>query len=400
MKPRLIILMALSGVMAIASCGSHHELPRRERPLPVPEGPLGRQQADQTADRLWQERQKVVERMYGPMWDHGVFTLRDLQMRVYIARFGEKPADGRSLYISMHGGGATTAAGNDEQWNNQKTLYDLKEGVYIAPRAAVDDWDMWFRPFVDTLFSMIIQTAVVKLDVNPNKVYVLGYSAGGDGVYRLAPRMADHWAAAMMAAGHPGDTSPLNLRNIGFSLWMGGNDSAYNRNTLAAAYGKRLDSLQAADPGGYVHETHIVPGKPHWMDGADSLGVAWLAQFRRNPYPDRIVWRQEVSNPRANFYYLSVPRAEAKAGMEVRVDRSGNTITIVKNDYATLYLNLNDKFVDLDKPVVIVRDGRQIFNGMVVRKAERIAISIEERGDRDYIFSAVLRVTVDGVSAL
>jgi predicted esterase len=361
---------------------------------------MTRQQAEQTSATLWKERQRVIETTYGAMWDRGRFVYRGLEMPLYIALYGQKPADGRSLYISMHGGGATTAAGNDEQWENQKTLYDITEGVYIAPRAAVDDWNMWFRPFVDTLFNRIIQMAVIKQDVNPNKVYILGYSAGGDGVYRLAPRLADHWAAAAMMAGHPGDTSPLNLRNIGFTLWMGENDREYDRNILAAEYGRRLDSLQGADPGGYRHETHIVAGKGHWMDGADSLGVAWLAQFRRNPYPDRIVWRQEASNPRTGFYYLSVPRSEARAGKEVRVDKSGNTITIVKNDYTTLFLNLNDRVVDLDKPVVVMQGGTQIFNGTVKRKPERIAISIEERSDREYIFSAVLKVTGGAVSEL
>jgi hypothetical protein len=361
---------------------------------------LSKQQADETADRLWQARLNVIGDMYGSMWDQGVFTYGDMRMPIYVALYGQKPADGRSLYISLHGGGATTAAGNDEQWNNQKTLYDIKEGVYIAPRAAVDDWDMWFRPFVDPMFEMIIRTAIVKLDVNPNKVYILGYSAGGDGVYRLAPRMADHWAAAAMMAGHPGDTSPLNLRNLGFTLWVGENDSEYDRNKQAIAYGRSLDSLQALDPGGYRHETHIVAGKGHWMDSADSLGVQWLAQFRRNPYPDRIVWRQEASNPRANLYYLSVPGTDAKAGMELRVDKSGNTITIVKNDYATFYINLNDKIVDLSKPVTVMRNGRQIFNRIVARKAERISLSVEERLDSDFIFSAALKVTADGVSEL
>jgi hypothetical protein len=401
MKMKKIFLAAMSAAITIVSCGScrnnnHIVLP----PLPPPGQPLTRQEADQTADRLWGEKQKVVAQLYGHMWDSGLFTLNEWRMPVYIAVYGQKPADGRSLYISMHGGGDGTAAQNDEQWNNQTTLYDVKEGVYIAPRAAVDSWDMWFRPHVDTLLTRIIQMAVIKQDVNPDKVYILGYSAGGDGVYRLAPRMADHWAAAMMAAGHPGDTSPLNLRNIGFTLWMGADDSAYNRNTLAADYGRRLDSLQAADPGGYRHETHILAGKPHWMDNAEQQGFDWLAQFRRTPYPDRIVWRQESSNPRSGFYYLSVPPADAKAGMEVRVDKSGNTITIVRNDYATLYIDLNDRIVDLDKPVTVVRGGQEIFSGMVERKAERIALSIEERGDRDYIFSAALKVTADGVTAL
>jgi hypothetical protein len=399
MKTQQIFLAALCMALAIASCGSCRKS-RPFPPAPLPAGPLSRQQAEETAGRLWRERQKVTEELYGEMWNKGLFTYRDLRMPLYIAVYGQKPADGRSLYISMHGGGSTTPAGNDEQWNNQKTLYDLKEGVYIAPRAAVDAWNMWFQPYIDTLFSMIIQTAIIKQEVTPNKVYITGYSAGGDGTYRLAPRMADHWAAAAMMAGHPGESSPLNLRNIGFTIWVGENDSQYDRNRLAAEYGHRLDSLQAVDPGGYRHETHIVTGKGHWMDSADTLGVEWMAQFRRNPYPERIVWRQEESNPRTGFYYLSISRDEAKAGREVRVDQSDNTFTIVKNDYATLYLNLNDKFVDLDKPVTIIRDGQQIFNGTVTRKAEHIARSIEERLDRDYIFSAALKITADGASAL
>jgi predicted esterase len=385
--------------MALAICGSCHK-GRPIFPLPLPGEALTRQQAEETADFLWKERLQLLEAQWGQMWNQQLFELRGLRMPLYTAVYGEKPADGRSLYISMHGGGDGTAAQNDEQWNNQKTLYDVTEGVYIAPRAAQDSWDMWFQPYIDTLFTRIIRMAMIKQDVNPNKVYILGYSAGGDGVYRLAPRMADNWAAAMMAAGHPGDTSPLNLRNIGFTLWMGADDSQYNRNQRAIEYGQQLDALQAADPGGYIHDTHIVAGKPHWLDNLEQQGFNWLGQFRRNPYPGRIVWRQEASNPRQSFYYLSVPRADAVAGREVRVDRSGNTITIVKNDYPTLYINLNDKFVDLDKPVVVMQNGQQIFSGVVSRKLELITLSIEERLDPNYIFSAALKVTADGVSAL
>ncbi|MDR1757312.1 MAG: alpha/beta hydrolase [Culturomica sp.] len=353
---------------------------------------LNKIEANALAATRWQEELEQIQTRYGTMWDRQLFEYNNRQMPTYTAVYGVKPADGRSLYISMHGGGNTTAAGNDEQWNNQKELYSPKEGVYIAPRAAVDDWNMWFRPVVDTLFEMIIQTAIVKMEVNPNKVYIMGYSAGGDGAYRMAPRMADHWAAAAMMAGHPGNSSPLNLRNIGFTLWMGQNDSAYHRNTLAAAYGQRLDSLQNADPDGYRHTTHIVPGVGHWMNSADTAAVEWMAQFRRNPYPGRIVWRQEESNPRRHFYYLSVPAGEAKAGMEVRVDKIGNILNILKNDYTTLYIHLNDKMMDLDKPVILLYGDEEIFNGMVQRKAQHIDESVKERADPDYIFSAVLEI--------
>ena len=52
---------------------------------------------------------------------------------------------------------------------------------------------------------------IMLYEVDPNKVYLMGYSAGGDGVYQLAPRMADRFAAAAMMAGHPNETSPLGL---------------------------------------------------------------------------------------------------------------------------------------------------------------------------------------------
>ena len=386
MTIKYILLFTLCLALAMSACN--------------PSGSLTRRQADKLAAELWQQQTQMTESRYGVMWDNLLFEYENRKMPVHISVFGNKPADGRSLYISMHGGGSAQAGVNDEQWHNQQTLYEPAEGVYIAPRASVDAWDMWSRPFVDTLFERIIQMAVIREGVNPNKVYVMGYSAGGDGTYRLAPRLADHWAAAAMMAGTPDGQSPLNLRNIGFTIWMGQLDSAYHRNRLAMEFNRQLDSLQAADPGGYVHRLNIVPGSGHWMNNADTLAVEWMAPMRRNPAPDRIVWRQEASNPRVYFYYLSIPPAEAKAGMEVRVDKSGNTITIEKNDYTTLYLHLNDRVVDLDQPVTVIRGGKTIFSAPLERKAEHIARSVEERVDPEYIFSAMLQVTADGAHAL
>ena len=234
-------------------------------------------------------------------WLDGVFVLDSLRMPVLYKTFGEAPADGRSLYISMHGGGNAPTYLNTQQWHNQIQLYSPQEGLYVAPRAPFDDWNMWFRPQMDKFFEMLIWAAVTEFGVNPDKVYLLGYSAGGDGVWRMAPRMADRWAAASMMAGHPGEASQLNLRNLPFMVWMGELDGAYDRNTLAAEKGRVLDSLQAADLDGYVHETHIIKGKGHWMDRADTAAIAWMAQYRRNPYPDRVVWRQEETMVRPSM---------------------------------------------------------------------------------------------------
>ena len=85
-------------------------------------------------------------------------------------------------------------------------LYDdhLPKGViWFVPRACEDQWDMWWKGYLVDFFSTIIRAFVINGLVDANRVYVTGYSAGGDGIYHLGPMMADVWAGACMMAGHP-----------------------------------------------------------------------------------------------------------------------------------------------------------------------------------------------------
>ena len=330
---------------------------------------------------------------YAQAIENNVFTSGDLKLKIKPVFYGDKPADGRSLYISLHGGGSTPTAVNDQQWRNQIGLYAPAEGVYVAPRAPWDAWNMWFQEGIDELFEMLIQAAVSHWEVNPDKVYLLGYSAGGDGVWRMAPRMADRWAAASMMAGHPGEASQVNLRNTPFMIWMGENDAAYNRNALAVKHGAIMDSLQTADPAGYVHQTHIIKGKGHWMDRVDAQALPWMAQFRRNPYPEKIVWRQELV-ARTAMYWLSAPKEECKHGSTVIVERKGNVIDISQCDYSCLTLYLNDEMFNLDRPIEVRYQGKRIFKGRVPRTSETLQQTLAERGDLRYCFPAKVEVKI------
>ena len=330
---------------------------------------------------------------YASAIENNVFKSGDLELKIKPVHYGEKPADGRSLYISMHGGGSAPTAVNDQQWRNQMYLYKPDEGVYVAPRAPWDAWNMWFQEGIDELFEMLIQAAVVYWDVNPDKVYLMGYSAGGDGVWRMTPRMADRWAAASMMAGHPGEASQVNLRNTPYMIWMGENDAAYNRNTLAVKHGAIMDSLQTADPAGYIHETHIIKGKGHWMDRVDAAAVPWMAKHRRNPYPEKIVWRQELVARNA-FYWLSAPKNECKHEATVIAERKGNVIDISQCDYSRLTLYLNDEMFNLDRPIEVRYQGKRIFKGRVSRTSETLQQTLAERDDLRYCFPAKVEVMI------
>lgn len=358
----------------------------RERAMTKPEVAL-------VGERLKKDWVKLTKARLGLYYRQRTLTHTGVTMPLWWVTYDEKPADGYSLFISLHGGGGTTQETNNQQWENQKYLYRPQQAVYVAPRAPWNLWDMWCHEGIDPLYEQLIQMCVAFEGVNPDKVYLMGYSAGGDGVWRMAPRMADSWAAASMMAGHPGDVSLLNLRNTPFMIWCGEHDAAYNRNTLAAQRGLQMDSLQQHDPLGYVHQTHIIKGMGHWMNRVDSAAVPWMAKFRRNPYPKKIVWQQaEMVKP--YFYWLGVPPAELAPGKMLRAYIQGNCVHITQCDYTKLTLYLNDELVDLDKFVTVKYGKRVLFKGRLKRKESTMRQTLFERNDWSYMFPTSVTVTM------
>jgi hypothetical protein len=349
------------------------------------EVPLTAEQAEQAAAMLWEDRAETVRETRQAEHDARVITIGEFSLRFDYAIFGDKPEDGRSLFLSLHGGGNATSDVNDSQWENQKQLYQPDEGVYLAPRAPTDTWNLWHQDHIDPLFQRLITNPIVLEDINPNRVYVMGFSAGGDAVYQLGPRMADYWAAASAMAGHPNEAKPLSLRNICFTIHVGELDTDYDRNLIAQEWSDELDALETADPGGYVHEVQIHAGKPHWMDLEDAVALPWMAEFTRNPVPDRIVWYQDdVTHSRSYWLAVEDPRVDTT----VTADLDGQLIQVSSEDVDDVSVRLRDDMLDLDQSVTIEFNGSEVFSGKVSRTIAVLADTLDEREDPEMMFSA------------
>ncbi|MGJ8643131.1 MAG: transglutaminase domain-containing protein [Luteolibacter sp.] len=316
------------------------------------------------------EREKELEKK--------VIRMGDKEMKFLERKYGEEPEGGHSLWISMHGGGSAPPKVNDQQWRNQINLYQLKEGYYVAPRAPTDTWNMWHEGHIDAFFDRLISDYVILRGVNPERVYLMGYSAGGDGVYQLAPRMADRFAAASMMAGHPNETKPDGLRNLPFEIFMGAEDGAYNRNKKAANWKVRLGDLQKADPGGYKHRVTIYEGLGHGMRGKEAEVIPRMAAEIRNSWPSKIVWLQDDTT-HERFYWLGVQKDGAVKRRRLEAVVDGQNIFVTGEDVSGLKFWLSDELLDLGKEVTVSVNGKEAFRGMVPRSAEVVMQTLDAR---------------------
>lgn len=385
-----VIAAEKSQVKQLASWLAENQLDEesmvRLQTLPWSKSALTKQESDEAASALWAARKQLLQSTRKAEHDARSIQLNDLKMPFWYQVFGERPESGRSLFISMHGGGGAPARVNDRQYENQKRLYEPAEGVYLAPRAPTDTWNLWHQSHIDQFFDRLITNMIVFEDVDPNRVYLMGYSAGGDGVYQLAPRMSDRFAAASMMAGHPNEAKADGLRNLPFALFMGGKDSAYNRNKIAAEREKRFAELQAADADGYTHSVSIFEGMGHWMQRKDAVAVPWMAKFDRRQFPDRLVWVQD-DVVHAQSYWLRTA-GDVKAGDTVVAVRDGNTIQIQNQDVSQLTVLLNDQFVDLDQPVTVKVADQRTVKHTAVRTIAALVRSLLQRDDPKMMFSA------------
>ena len=283
------------------------------------------------------------------------------RLKYTISVFGQQPPTGFPLFIGLHGGGKSKL--NDEAWRHMSQgLYRdnikdvLKVGVYVAPRGIVDDWNLHFRPESYILFQRLIRNLLHQKPeeanesptplnpmaqhfVDPNRIYFLGFSAGGDGVYRLSTVLADRLAATNMSAGHPGGVRFHNLANLPICLQVGEQDGdqiehpgengklvrngEFQRNERTVASANTLQALRETDKDSYPYDIFVHPtdGTKSWahnswersdelsdrndtlvflngarfrtdktLDKRNTCAVRWVSKATRKPLASFVVW--------------------------------------------------------------------------------------------------------------
>ena len=122
---------------------------------------LSQAEAEACQKLLWQDHVAQTKKAHADDMKAKTIKHGDFEMKFDYKIFGKPTKEGRSLYISMHGGGGAPKQVNDQQWENQKRLYAPKEGVYLAPRAPTDTWNMWHQGYMDPLLDHLIADLII-----------------------------------------------------------------------------------------------------------------------------------------------------------------------------------------------------------------------------------------------
>ncbi len=310
-----------------------------------------------------------------------------------VKQVGKRPEQGWPLFIAMHGGGGVPKAVNDSQWKHMQIYYrdqkDVPGYLYVALRAPNDTWNGFYDDYVPPLIINLIRQYLLFGDVDPDKVYVMGYSHGGYGAFWIGPKIPDRFAAVHCSASAPTDgaISPKTLRNTRFTFMVGENDTAYGRRKRCEEFAEAVSQLKKQDPDGYPVEMELKKGFGHG-GLPDRDKIKDLYPFTRNPVPTRLCW-DLTDSVLTHFYWLSVP--QPAKGQSIDATLQDNTVHITTHDVKRFILSLDSRLINLDRPLHVDVNGKE----QELRPQPRLlnlCQSLIERGDPQLAFTVRLEL--------
>jgi hypothetical protein len=370
----------------------------------IPEGTLG-----EVVDLLWAPAKKLgpkgelvkgkltISTPYGPAW-------------CYLATDGKKP----SLLVGLHGGGADAGSADESRstWEKPGCVGMYPQGIKLVD-------DTWNTVHGERFVLSLIEIAKAQYDVDPDHVYVAGFSMGGTGSWFFAGRHTDILAGAgpysgvLMAAPRSQLASQAevqaiqhglvpNVRNLAMWYTIGLAD----RNCMPGTYlyvADMLSGLRQMDPEGYAKiHFQTYPDLPHaFPPGEPQAGLKFLFAESRDTFPTTIVW-EYASDPmpqpssddpvrriaKPMFYWLGCK--EPVDRQKIRATRSKNEFTLdcdgCANKEKGLTIFLNARMINPAAEVVVRSGDKEVYRGKPAPDVWTVLQTLDDKLDRSMVF--------------
>ena len=316
--------------------------------------------------------------------------------------------------VFLHGGTTQRSQpGPQDTWWPDLDLVRSERYISVVP----DAWNTslwWQGGQVDALHDILADVKRV-FNVDENRVYVCGFSDGGGGTYFLGYRDTTPWAAFLPLIGNPGV-----LRNSRYA--PEGRTDAANllnkplfivnaRDDLTHPWKKVEPWIRQLRSAGVDFEFHMEDGGHdiRWWKQEEPSMDRFIAEHPRDPLPDTVIWATDRTDRYNRAAWLVIeelgrlptdPRhrdlaaltADGKAGV-VRVVRGGNTYTAEAYGVRRFRILLSPDEVDLSRPIRVVVNGVERFNGVVAPDERTLLEWAAVDLDRTMLFAS--EVTID-----
>ena len=260
---------------------------------------------------------------------------------------------------------------------------ELDDMIVVAPHGRGSCDYMWIAE--DDVLA-VIEEAERDYRIDPDRVYVTGYSMGGTGSWNMAVRFPGRFAASYPVAG-----------NADISAWIKAWNKKEDRetplwdlrwfmrtNTSPVTFAENLcqmpvrvahGALDSVVPVGHARsitqrlrelgyeniEYEEDAGGTHFLGAPTSERIAWLRRFRRDPWPRHVRYKTAwYRYPGA--YWVRINRfAERLKFAEIDVSaKPGNRVEVKTSNITEFMLTLNGKLVDMGQPVAAVVNGAAV----------------------------------------
>jgi pimeloyl-ACP methyl ester carboxylesterase len=313
---------------------------------------------------------------------------------------GARPTNGWALFIAMHGGGGAPKQVNDSQWEHMKIYYrDHPEAggyLYVALRAPNDAWNGFYDTYVYPLIANLTRQFRLFGDVDPNKVFIMGYSHGGYGAFAIGPKMPDHFAAIHASASAPtdGETTATTLRNTIFTCMVGEEDTMYGRYDRDKKFAAAVAELRGDRTDIYPVRVDIIAGNGHTgLPDRDNIKAMYPAV--RNPVPRELTWLMTDKVIR-DFFWLHTDAPGKKCAIDA-LCRDNHVSVSTSTNVSSATVLLDSRLVDFSQPVTLSMNGADSRHRLQP-SLRVLGETLLRRGDPELAFTAQLKLPLAAVA--